>query len=93
MKKLIFQKFFKDVFKSFIIISFSISLIVWVIQAVGFLDFVTSDGHSVSIYFSYTAFNFPKIIHRILPFTFFISLFFTISQYELNNDILNSVND
>jgi lipopolysaccharide export system permease protein len=76
------------VFKSFIIISFSISLIVWVIQAVGFLDFVTSDGHSLSIYFSYTFFNFPKIIHRILPFTFFISLFFTISQYELNNELI-----
>jgi lipopolysaccharide export system permease protein len=88
MKKLIFQKFLKDVFKSFIIITFSISLIVWVIQAVGFLDFVTSDGHSLSIYFSYTFFNFPKIIHRILPFTFFISLFFTISQYELNNELI-----
>ena len=46
MKKLIFQKFLKDVLKSFIVISFSISIIVWVIQAVGFLDFVTSDGHS-----------------------------------------------
>ena len=88
MKKLIFQKFLKDVLKSFIIISFSISLIVWVIQAVGFLDFVTSDGHSLSIYFSYTIFNFPKIIHRILPFTFFIYLFFTISQYELNNELI-----
>ena len=88
MKKLIFRKFLKDVFKSFIIVSFSISLIVWVIQAVGYLDFVTSDGHSLSIYFSYTFFNFPKIIHRILPFTFFISLFFTISQYEMNNELI-----
>jgi len=88
MKKLIFQKFLKDVLKSFIIISFSISIIVWVIQAVGFLDFVTNDGHSLSIYFSYTIFNFPKIIHRILPFAFFISLFFTISQYELNNELI-----
>ena len=88
MKKLIFQKFLKDVLKSFIIISLSISLIVWVIQAVGFLDFVTTDGHSLSIYFSYTFFNFPKIIHRILPFAFFISLFFTISQYELNNELI-----
>ena len=88
MKKLIFQKFLKDVFKSFIIISFSISLIVWTIQAVNFLDFVTVDGHSLSIYFSYTVYNFPKIIHRILPFAFFISLFFTISQYEINNELI-----
>ena len=88
MKKLIFRKFLKDVLKSFIIISFSLSLIVWVIQAVNFLDFVTNDGHSLSVYFSYTFFNFPKIIHRILPFTFFISLFFTLSQYEQNNELI-----
>ncbi|MDB4081625.1 LptF/LptG family permease [Candidatus Pelagibacter sp.] len=88
MKKLIFRKLLKDVLKSFIIITFSLSLIVWVIQAVNFLDFVTNDGHSLSVYFSYTFFNFPKIIHRILPFTFFISLFFTISQYEQNNELI-----
>ena len=88
MKKLLFQKFLKDTFKFFIIILFSTSLIVWVIQAVGFLDFVTEDGHSFLIYFSYTALNFPKTIHRILPFAFFISLFFQISRYELNNELL-----
>ena len=88
MKKLIFQKFLKDTFKFFIIICFAISLIVWVIQAVGYLDFVTEDGHSFSIYFSYTLLNFPKFFHRILPFAFFVSLFFQISRYELNNELL-----
>ena len=31
--------------------------------------------------------NFPKIIHRILPFMFFISLFYTIIRYENNNQL------
>jgi lipopolysaccharide export system permease protein len=88
MKKLLYQKFLTDTFKSFIIISFSIGLIVWVIQAVGFLDFVTEDGHGLFVYFSYTLLNFPKIIHRILPFVFFISLFYQIHQYELKNELL-----
>jgi lipopolysaccharide export system permease protein len=88
MKKLLFQKFLKDTFKFFIIICFAISIIVWVIQAVGYLDFVTEDGHSFSVYFSYTLLNFPKFFHRILPFAFFVSLFFQISQYELNNELL-----
>jgi len=70
------------------ILSFSISLIVWVIQAVGFLDFVTEDGHGLLVYFSYTLLNFPKIIHRVLPFVFFISLFYQIYQYELKNELL-----
>ena len=88
MKKLLYQKFLIDTFKSFIIISFSIGLIVWVIQAVGFLDFITEDGHGLLVYFSYTLLNFPKIIHRILPFVFFISLFYQIYQYELKNELL-----
>ena len=88
MKKLLFQKFLKDTTKFFIVMSFSIGLIVWVIQAVGFLDFVTEDGHGLYVYFAYTALNFPKIIHRILPFVFFISIFYQISQYELKNELL-----
>jgi lipopolysaccharide export system permease protein len=88
MKKLIFQKFLKDSLRSFVVICFSFSLIVWIIQAVNYLDFVSEDGHGLYTYFSYTLYNFPKIIHRILPFSFFISLFFTISQYEANNELI-----
>ena len=88
MKKLLFQKFLSDTFKFFIIISLSIGLIVWVIQAVGFLDYVTEDGHGLVVYFSYTLLNFPKIIHRILPFVFFISLFYQIHQYEMKNELV-----
>tara|TARA_B110000444_G_scaffold256481_1_gene292910 strand:- start:154 stop:1305 length:1152 start_codon:yes stop_codon:yes gene_type:complete len=87
MIKLIFQKFIKDTIKFFLIICFSIGLIVWIIQAVNFLDFVTEDGHGLYVYFGYTALNFPKIIHRILPFVFFISLFYQISEYEYKNEL------
>ena len=88
MKKLLFQKFLKDTLKFFAIILFTFGFIVWVIQAVNFLDFVTEDGHSLNVYFFYSLYNFPKIIHRILPFAFFISLFYQISQYELKNELL-----
>ena len=88
MKKLLFQKFLKDTFKFFLTIILAIGLIVWVIQAVGFLDFVTEDGHGLYVYFSYSILNFPKIIHRVLPFVFFISLFYQLSQYEINNELL-----
>ena len=61
MKKLIFRKLFKDILVFFIVFSLSLSVIVWVIQAVNFLDFVSEDGHGFNIYFSYTLLNFPKI--------------------------------
>ena len=88
MKKTLIIKFIKDTFKLFVMISLTLGLIVWVIQAVNFLDFVTEDGHGFKVYFLYTFFNFPKIIHRILPFVFFISLFYQIIKYEKNNELL-----
>ena len=88
MKKLLFAHFLKDTLFFFLIMSLSLGLIVWVIQAVNYLDFITEDGHGFYVYFSYTLYNFPKIIHRILPFVFFISLFYQINRYELRNELI-----
>ncbi len=88
MKKLIFRKFTKDTLVFFLILSFTIGLIVWTMQAVNYFDFVTQDGHGLKTYFSYILLNFPKIIHRITPFIFFISLFFIINDYETKNELL-----
>jgi len=88
MNKLIFRKLSLDILSFFIISSLSITLIVWVIQAVNFLDIVSEDGHSLKIYFGYTILNLPKIFSRILIFIFFISAFYIINKYEDNNEIL-----
>tara|TARA_B100000795_G_scaffold163149_1_gene122596 strand:+ start:656 stop:1777 length:1122 start_codon:yes stop_codon:yes gene_type:complete len=88
MKKLIYQKFLKDTFLFFLSISLTFGVIIWVIQAVNFLDFITEDGHSLYVYFNYTFLNFPKIIHKLLPFIFFLSLFLQLLKYETNNELL-----
>ena len=88
MKKLIFRKFLKDLTSFLLLVSLSIGLIVWVVQAVNFLDFVSEDGHSFKVYFFYTLLNLPKIFSRILPFIFFISLFYMIIKYENNNELI-----
>ncbi len=88
MKKLIFWKFFKDLTQFFIVVSVSISLIIWVIQAVNYLDMVSEDGHSFRIYFLYTLLSLPKIFSKVLPFVFFISLFYMILKYERNNELI-----
>ena len=88
MKKLIFWKFFKDLTLFFITVSLSISLIIWVIQAVNYLDMVSDDGHTFKIYFLYTLLTLPKIFSKSLPFVFFISLFYMILRYERNNELI-----
>ena len=63
-KKLIFARFLSDNSYFFLVSAISLSLIVWIIQAVNFLDFVTEDGHGLGVYFSYTILNFPKIFSK-----------------------------
>ena len=81
MKKLIFRKFAKDTTVFFILMCFVVGLIVWTLQAVNYFDFVVQDGHGLKTYFSYIILNFPKIIHRIIPFIFFVSLFYMLTDY------------
>ncbi len=88
MEKLIFRKFVKDLTYFFLLVSISISLIVWVIQAVNFLDIVTEDGHGFKIYFFYTLLSLPKIFSKITPFVYFISIFYIIIKYENNNELI-----
>ena len=66
----------------------SVALIVWVIQAVNYLGFVTEDGHGFKIYFLYTLLSLPKIFNEILPFMFFFAVFFTLVKYEDQNQTL-----
>ncbi len=95
-KKLIFQKFFLDNTYFFLICIASLSLIVWIIQAVNFLDFVTEDGHGLIVYFKYTLLNIPKIISRLMPFIFFVAVYYTINKSEENNELkifwINGIN-
>ena len=86
-KKLIFKKFFTDNTYFFLSAIITLSLIVWVIQAVNFLDFVTEDGHGLGVYFKYSLLNFPKILSRLFPLIFFISIFYTINKFEQNNEL------
>lgn len=88
MKKLIFKKFIIDITKFFLISWLSIGIIVWIIQAVNYLDFMVEDGHSFKIYALYSILNFPKILHRLLPFIFFISLLYNLIKYENNNELI-----
>jgi len=87
-EKIIFNKLFIDVSKFLLLITLSLSLIIWVIQAVNFLDYISEDGHGLKTYFLITLLNFPKIFTRILPFCVFISIFYILNKYELKNELV-----
>ena len=88
MNKLIFRKFSMDILNFFLISSFSITFILWIIQAVNLLDLVSDDGHSLKIYFYYASLILPKIFSKIIIFVFFISVFYMINKYNNSNELI-----
>ena len=88
MKKIIFRKLATDCLKFFLLIVFTISIIIWVLQAVNYLDFVVEDGHGFLVYFKYTLLSFPKIFSRIFPFAIFLTFSYIILRYENKNELV-----
>jgi lipopolysaccharide export system permease protein len=88
MKKILFRKLLLDCFIFFLISLISTSVIIWVFQAVNFLDIIVEDGRDFKVYFNYTILNFPKIISKILPFAAFFSFCYILNRYELNNELI-----
>ena len=88
MKKLLFRKLLTDCLTFFFITLISATTIIWVFQAVNFLDIMVEDGRDYLVYINYSLLNFPKIITKIFPFALFFSFFYTLAKYELNNELM-----
>jgi lipopolysaccharide export system permease protein len=88
MKKIIFRKLLLDYMSFFIIALISSGIVIWVFQAVNFLDIMIEDGRSYSVYISYSLLNFPKILNKLFPFVLFFSLFYVTIKYENNNELI-----
>ena len=88
MKKMIFKKILLDLVSFFLLITLTFSLIIWVLQAINYLDFVTEDGHGFLIYIKYTLLTFPKIISKIFSLTLFFAFCYIIIKYENNNELI-----
>ena len=88
MKKIVYKKISKDCVNFFILVTFTISIIIWVLQAVNYLDFVIEDGHGFLVYFKYTLLSFPKIISRIFPFAIFLAFSYILLKYENKNELV-----
>ena len=76
MKKILFRKLLLDCMVFFMIALFSASVVIWVFQAVNYLDIMIEDGRDYLIYINYSLLNFPKILSKLLPFVLFFSLFY-----------------
>ena len=88
MKNTIYKYFFYEFSRYFIITLFALASIVWVVQAVNFLDLITEDGHAFTIYFLYTMLTLSKVFTKLIPFCFLISTVLTILKFEKDNELI-----
>ena len=88
MKKILFRKLLIDYLSFFLIALLGSSIVVWVFQAVNYLDIMIEDGRDYTIYINYSLLNFPKILSRLYPFVLFFSIFHITSKFEYNNELL-----
>ena len=88
MKKTIYKYFFREFIRYFTVVLFALCAVIWTIQAVNFLDLVTDDGHAFKIYFIYSILTIPKILTKLIPFTFLISTILTILKLEKDNELI-----
>ena len=88
MKKILFRKLLFDCLLVVLIFLVGVSLIIWVFQAVNFLDIIIEDGRNANVYLTYTLLNLPKIIGRIIPFAIFFGFTYIFIKYETNNELI-----
>ncbi len=70
----IYQNFIIEIFKTFFIILFGLSLIALTVRAVSFLDLIVENGYPVSTYFQYSLLNLFGITPKFIPLSFLITL-------------------
>ncbi len=88
MKKILFRKLLIDYLTFAFFALISTSLVIWVFQAVNYLDIMIEDGRDYIVYLKFSLLNFPKIVSKILPFILFFSIFYVTIKYELNNELI-----
>ena len=88
MNNRVYKYFFREFLGYFLLVIFAATAVIWTIQAVNFLDLVTEDGHAFRIYLFYSFLLLPKVITKLVPFVFLLSLIITIVKLEKDNELI-----
>ena len=85
----IYQNYTIEIFRTFLTILFSLSIIAWTVRAVNFLDLIVESGYPISTYFQYSILNLFGILTKFIPLSFLIALtIFIVKQIEENELVI-----
>jgi len=88
MNNRVYIYFFHEFFRYFALVIFASTAIIWTIQAVNFLDLVTNDGHAFQVYLFYSFLLLPKVVTKLIPFSFLLASIITITKLEKDNELI-----
>jgi len=88
MKNTIYKYIFYEFLRYFSVSLFALTIIVWTVQSVNFLDLVIEDGHGFRTYFIYSLFTLSKVLTKLIPFCFMLALILTITKLEKDNETI-----
>ena len=77
----IFQNFFIEIIRTFLIIVFGLSLIALAVRAVSFLKLIVDNGYPLFTYFQYSILNLFGIAPKFIPLAFLVAIIIFILRH------------
>ncbi len=84
----IYQNFLVEIFKTFFMILFGLSLIALTVRAVSFLDLIVESGYPVYTYFYYSILNLFGITPKFIPLSFLLALTIFILKHIQDSEFI-----
>ncbi len=78
----------KHLVHSTLLITFSLTSIVWLTQALRFIDFIVNQGVSITIFLTLTTLLVPSLVFMILPPAFFCAVLFSYNKLKVESELV-----
>ena len=78
----------KNLVHSTLLITFSLTSIVWLTQALRFIDFIVNQGVSIMVFLQLTLMLVPSLLILILPPALFCSVLFVYNKLKLDSELI-----
>ena len=84
----IYQNFFIEIIKTFLIFFFGLSLVALTVRAVSFLELIVENGYPVLTYFQYSLLNLFGIAPKFIPLSFLVALTLFIVKHSQDSEFI-----
>lgn len=78
----------KHLIHSTLLVTFSLTSIVWLTQALRFIDFMVNQGISIGVFLSLTLLLIPSLLLMILPPALFAAILFVYNRLALDSELV-----